>query len=490
MNSDHNKHRPQLLHSILRISLLLILTRSTYAFVLRLNEGGLADLAEYTRQWMFETLKEMQLENYKHRFERGLATGELELGNLTIREFAPPLIKYRPSGKSLLYISTVGGNAQIYSDWTVSSSVLKMLGIPLHGTATGKITGFSSSIAVHVKTLFILKCVARFTDFDLRLTGSLAAEILHWFRNVIGRIMQARVEQSYCKLVSDKLLPWLHQQLEKMPNSLDLQFAPNLYLTQSLHSISTSENHMDLQLKNRFYSHGLITETISSVPRDLLQMHDNPFEPEHILEVFLDEATIQEIEEIITNITSPFLTTQCEILCLGKIVPELRSALGPTLLYAEVFTNEPPAVKILDGRAYIYFNVTFSLFEDRTEVPDIYFDQMIGLIEPDNQPVIQIEVLSEAEVFGEMKNRKLNIELNFHNSKASLVQSKINGLSQKKIDLIFSMIGPFLENATELFLGNGIEMSDLIRIPSRNESMRFEPGFIRLQADTNIRNLL
>lgn len=77
---------------------------------------------------MFETLKEMQLENYKHRFERGLATGELELGNLTIREFAPPLIKYRPSGKSLLYISTVGGNAQIYSDWTVSSSVLKMLG--------------------------------------------------------------------------------------------------------------------------------------------------------------------------------------------------------------------------------------------------------------------------------------------------------------------------------------------------------------------------
>lgn len=72
------------------------------------------------------------------------------MGNLSIREFSPPLIKYRPSGKSLLYISTVGGNAQIYSDWTIKSNVLSMLGIPLHGTATGKITGFSSSIAVHV----------------------------------------------------------------------------------------------------------------------------------------------------------------------------------------------------------------------------------------------------------------------------------------------------------------------------------------------------
>lgn len=71
------------------------------------------------------------------------------------------------------------------------------------------------------------------------------------------------------------------------------------------------------------------------------------------------------------------------------------------------------------------------MFEDRTEVPDVYFDQMIGLVEPDNQPVLQIEVLSEAEVFAEMRNRKLDVELNLHNSKASLVQSKINGLSQK-----------------------------------------------------------
>jgi hypothetical protein len=65
-------------------------------------------------------------------------------------------------------------------------------------------------------------------------------------------------------------------------------------------------------------------------------------------------------------------------------------------------------------------------------VPDVYFDhQVIGLPEPDNQPVLQIEVLSEAEVFAAMKNRKLDVELNLHNSKASLIQSKINGLSQK-----------------------------------------------------------
>jgi hypothetical protein len=101
------------------------------------------------------------------------------------------------------------------------------------------------------------------------LTGSLAAEILHWFRNVIGKIMQARVEQSYCRIVNERLLPWLYQQLEKLPNSLNLEFAPQLYLTQSLHGISTSENHLDLQMSNRFYAHGHITETVSAMPQDL-----------------------------------------------------------------------------------------------------------------------------------------------------------------------------------------------------------------------------
>jgi hypothetical protein len=74
---------------------------------------------------------------------------------------------------------------------------------------------------------------------------------------------------------------------------------------------------------------------------------------------------------------------------------------------------------------------TFSLFEDHSNSADIFLDQPMSVIEPDNGPVIQIEIVSEAEVFAEMRNRKLDVELNLHNTRASLIQSKISGLSQK-----------------------------------------------------------
>ncbi|KAI6210855.1 hypothetical protein M3Y96_00372100 [Aphelenchoides besseyi] len=490
-----------------------------------LNEGGLSDLAEYTRHWMFDTLKEMQLESYLHHFGNILTlhNTKRKFKNAALLQesfslFSPPLIKYRPS-KSLFYISTFGGDAKIYADWTIRSNVLSLLGIPLHGTTTGTITGFSSSIAVNIEPsgkFVATQCIARFSEFDLRLTGSLAAEILQWFRHVIGRIMQARVEQGYCRIVSERLLPWLKAQFEKFPKSFDLNLTPRLRLTQSLHGISTNENHIDLQMKNRFYANGHVTETLSKLPQDFLVLHgqqtivsdlktckcldDGEQEPSNIMEVFLDEVTIQEVAstshysgELITNITSPFLTTDCELLCLGKIVPRLREVLGPTSLYAEVFTNDPPAVKILDGKAYIYLNLTFSLYEnhqtDGLRVA-LFDDYPAQLEQMDSGPILQIEVVSEAEVFAEMKKRKLEIELKLHNSRAALIQSRISGLNQKTVDLILSMSIPFIENATELFLGNGIEMSELIHIPSRNESMQLERGFLRFQLDANVRNLL
>ena len=46
-------------------------------------------------------------------------------------------------------------------------------------------------------------------------------------------------------------------------------------------------------------------------------------------------------------------------------------------------------------------------------------------------PVLQIEFVAEAEVFGQLRERKLDVELNLRNSRASLIQSRISGLSQK-----------------------------------------------------------
>lgn len=52
------------------------------------------------------------------------------------------------------------------------------------------------------------QCIARFRDFDIHLSGSLAAEILHWFHKMLSNAMQSRVEQVSVTLVlSARYLP-------------------------------------------------------------------------------------------------------------------------------------------------------------------------------------------------------------------------------------------------------------------------------------------
>lgn len=62
-----------------------------------------------------------------------------------------------------------------------------------------------------------------------------------------------------------------------------------------------------------------------------------------VLELFMDEPTLQEIistthhsGQFVANMSSPFLQTDCDYICLGKIVPELKTTLGVTSLSVEV----------------------------------------------------------------------------------------------------------------------------------------------------------
>lgn len=118
---------------------------------------------------------------------------------------------------------------QVTAEWSMYSKFLKMLGIPLHGKVEGTVTGFTSDVAVEVRQLQLQlgyspdcshapvvsgprivsplfqvtksnelvmhQCIARFRDFDIHLSGSLAAEILHWFHKMLSNAMQSRVEQ-------------------------------------------------------------------------------------------------------------------------------------------------------------------------------------------------------------------------------------------------------------------------------------------------------
>uniref|UniRef100_A0AC34G5I4 Lipid-binding serum glycoprotein C-terminal domain-containing protein n=1 Tax=Panagrolaimus sp. ES5 TaxID=591445 RepID=A0AC34G5I4_9BILA len=62
-----------------------------------------------------------------------------------------------------------------------------------------------------------------------------------------------------------------------------------------------------------------------------------------MMELFIDEPTLQEVvsaahfsDQFKANITSPFLKTECEMLCLGTLFPELGAELGPTSLIVEL----------------------------------------------------------------------------------------------------------------------------------------------------------
>ena len=69
---------------------------------------------------MFQTISELEIESYSHRVHHGLATGEVELTNISVKHFSPPVIHYRPSDNSFLYMTTIGGGAQACC--TLSSS--------------------------------------------------------------------------------------------------------------------------------------------------------------------------------------------------------------------------------------------------------------------------------------------------------------------------------------------------------------------------------
>ncbi|KAI1709357.1 hypothetical protein DdX_11432 [Ditylenchus destructor] len=343
--------------------------------ILRLHSGGLQDLAEYTRTWMHSTVGNMRVEDYSHRIHHKLATGELELVNISINHFLPPTIRYRPNENSFLYMDTDGGSAEISAKWTLYSKFLSMLGLPLHGSVHGHITGFTSDVAIRVlpvtNQLEMDQCVARFDRFELSLSGSLAADILHWFRESLAKAMQSRIEQTYCALMGERLLPWLRQQLDKFPQKLQFNFGRNVRLVQILHSVHTGADYVELEMRNSLQANPKasmdVFDTLSLLPDE--PPHVESARKNRVVELFIDEMTMQELVTaghrnglFTSNFTSPFFRTQCDLLCIGKLVPELGRIYGNTSLYAMVRTQDPPLVRLLRKQVQLSVNTSFEIF--------------------------------------------------------------------------------------------------------------------------------
>ena len=237
--------------------------------VLRFNEKGLHGLADYTRTWMNESISSMSIESYTHKIHKGIAAGDLNLQNIKVARFFPPLIRYR-SNEHGLYMTTLGGQSEIQAEWDLESAFLSLFGIPFKGDVQGRIAGLRSEVSVRItpgtNEFEVHHCVAKFNDFRIKLSGSIAADILHWFRSILGQAMKKRVEETYCRMISQRLLPWLEHQLVKFPSYLHVSFGENIQLSQSLHSIVLSSTHVDLRMKNRFVTNGHLIETLSTLP--------------------------------------------------------------------------------------------------------------------------------------------------------------------------------------------------------------------------------
>ena len=97
--------------------------------VLRLHQNALKDLAEMTRNWMNESVgKNFPLRSHSRHLAHRLGQGRLQLhnlrfkkyicslklGNLSVVSFFAPEVHYQPSKNSLLYMSTDGGNSEVF----------------------------------------------------------------------------------------------------------------------------------------------------------------------------------------------------------------------------------------------------------------------------------------------------------------------------------------------------------------------------------------
>lgn len=100
---------------------------------------------------------------------------------------------------------------QVSADWVIDSQWLNLLRVPLEGKIHAQMTGLISEIAMQVHPFlssfnYLLQvtpehevevhhCVAQIRDLRLNLDGSLAAEVLQWFRNSVTRSIRKRLEE-------------------------------------------------------------------------------------------------------------------------------------------------------------------------------------------------------------------------------------------------------------------------------------------------------
>ncbi|CEF70249.1 Lipid-binding serum glycoprotein, C-terminal domain and Bactericidal permeability-increasing protein, alpha/beta domain-containing protein [Strongyloides ratti] len=450
---------------------------------------------------MEKTMKNTTFNPYIHKINRGIASGQITLSNITISNFLPPGITYRPHDSGFLEMISTNGKGDIIADWDIFSEYLTYLKFPLKGKVYGTASGLKSEVAIKINSdnnFIIHQCSAQFTTFDLKLSGSFAANVLHFFRDVIAKALKRRGEEYYCQMVKESLIPWLKTEILRLPEFFEFNYDGKVSVSQSLTHIDITDHFLDLEMNNKIYSStGSITETISPLP---LKSYNNTPIPTRMMEVFISEQTIQEIMtsahmagQFKSNFTSPFLRTNCDGLCLGILLPGLKNEVGSTQLRIFVRSTIPPIIRLQNQKALMLLNVSLEIYRNEpfdienfgNDVTDNVISDITSVFStsPIDYSVLSINIHCEADLQLRISEKKLRGEVGIRESRAQLKENKFSEMGQQTVDLIVNMSLPFLEDAIYGFLENGLDISEIIKIPSSNEVILIQQGFVHILAD-------
>uniref|UniRef100_A0A8R1DHE3 Lipid-binding serum glycoprotein C-terminal domain-containing protein n=1 Tax=Caenorhabditis japonica TaxID=281687 RepID=A0A8R1DHE3_CAEJA len=377
-------------------------------------------------------------------------------------------------------MSTLSGYAQVSAEWAVESQFLHMLKIPLEGQIHAQMTGLISEIAMQItqdNEVEVHHCVAQIRDLRVGFEGSMAADVLHWFRQSITRAIRRTLEEvEYCAMMRNNWLPWVEAQLYQFPTNLTISNNPDVTLIQTMQSIAMTQNHVDIRMRSdliwdkEFVESGMVEDaTLASV--------ENLPRSTRMIDMFIDEHTVQSIiaaahfsGHLKTKIESPFLKTSCDVLCIGTVLPELAEQVPNRTLTVEATTLSPPVIDLQEGKALVYLNASLNVFAHPP-------------LKTVEGSMLTINVETEFTVTMEMKNKRVKGYINMINAQANLVDSKVGLMSQKTIDFLVNMSTPFLEDAVDVLIGRGLIVADPFQFPSTNEHLSIHDKCLRWEAD-------
>ncbi|VDL70427.1 unnamed protein product [Nippostrongylus brasiliensis] len=391
-------------------------TMVSHAIVIRVNDIGLQEAANCTKQWLSMAGPHLALPDLRQVFVNPFVAGELIVRNVTVDRFVPPNFRFVPNSNATLQMLTHSGYAEVAAHWELKSELLKVFRFPLTGTIRVQMTGLISEITMKSlqnrspDRLEVSSCVARVRDVRANLQGSVAADVLQLFRGSITKVIRKKLEE--------------------------------VILAQSLDSVVLSQTHIDMRMHSDLIWDGEFVESEDVTPYN----DETHTQSTRMVSIFIEEEIVQNILKashysghLRTTLESPFLKTQCDVLCIGTVLPELSEALPNSTLGVEVATINAPVISLHDGQAAVYLNTSL---------------EIKGIASP-------------------LK------------SKALVANSEFGILPKKTLDLIVDMSTPFVEDAVDMLLNRGIPLSSMMQFPTTNELLVIQEKSIRLEADIN-----